>query len=104
MMDYVHYLDSGASFHMTDNKELFSILEGKDLQMHMEIGDDGRYSTTGVGTVIFQRDSSKSVILKDVMYVPRLKKNLVFVAMLEYRGYDVIFSEGKEFLLHKAMG
>jgi len=32
------------------------------------------------------------------MYVPTLKKNLVYVVMLEDRGYDVIFSEGNVFL------
>ena len=36
----VWYLDSGASFHMTRDKELFNSLEKKDLQMHIEIGDD----------------------------------------------------------------
>ena len=36
------------------------------------------------------------------MHVPGLKKNLVSVAMLEDRGYDVFFSEGKAFLRHKA--
>jgi hypothetical protein len=38
------------------------------------------------------------------MHVPGLKKNLVSVAMLEDRGYDVVFSDGKYFLRHKAMG
>jgi hypothetical protein len=38
------------------------------------------------------------------MHVPGLKKNLVSVAMLEDRGYDVVFSDGKSFLRHKAMG
>jgi hypothetical protein len=37
----VWYLDSGASFHMTGDKELFSDLEEKDLKMHIEMGDDG---------------------------------------------------------------
>jgi hypothetical protein len=32
------------------------------------------------------------------MHVPGLKKNLVSVAMLEDRGYDVVFSDGKSFL------
>ena len=36
------------------------------------------------------------------MHVPGLKNNLVLVAMLEDRGYDVVFSEGKSFLRHKA--
>ena len=35
-------------------------------------------------------------------HVPSLKKKLVLVTMLEDRGYDVAFSEGKVFLRHKA--
>jgi hypothetical protein len=35
------YLDSGTSFHMTGDKELFSDLEEKDVKMHIEMGDDG---------------------------------------------------------------
>jgi hypothetical protein len=38
------------------------------------------------------------------MYVPGLKKNLVSVAMLEDKGYDVVFSKGKAFLRHIATG
>ena len=35
------------------------------------------------------------------MHVPRLKKNMIYVAMLEDKGYDVVFSEGKAFLRSK---
>ena len=44
MMGCVWYLDSGASFHMTDDKNLFNALEEKDLKMRVEMGDDERYS------------------------------------------------------------
>jgi hypothetical protein len=97
-------LDSGTSFHMTGDKELFSDLEEKDLKMHIEMGDNGRYSVTDIGTITFQRDSGNPFQLKDVMHVPGLKKNLVSVAMLEDIGYDVIFNDGKDFLQHKTMG
>ena len=43
----------GASFHMTGDKEIFSDLEEKDLQMNIEMGDDGRYNATGIGTITF---------------------------------------------------
>ena len=66
--------------------------------MHIEMGDDRRYSTTGIGTVAFQRQSGKPFLLKYVMHVPGLKNNLVSAAMLEDRGSDVVFSEGKYFL------
>jgi hypothetical protein len=72
--------------------------------MHIEMGDDGRYSLTGIGTITFHRDLGKPFQLKDVMHVPGLKKNLVSVAMLEDRGYDVVFNDGKAFLRHKTMG
>lgn len=42
--------------------------------------------------------------MTDVMYVPGLKKNLVSVAMLEDKGYDVVFNKGKVFLRHIDMG
>ena len=38
------------------------------------------------------------------MYVPGLKKNLVFVVVLEDKGYGVVFSKGKAYLKHVATG
>ena len=99
--DGMWFVDSGASFHMTGDKYLFSDLEEKDLGVHIEMGDDGRYSATGIRTISFEREFSKPFILKDVMHVPGLKKNLISMAMLEDKGYDVVFSEGKDFLQHK---
>ena len=63
-MGSVWYLDSGVSFHMTGDKELFSDLEEKDLQMHIEMGDDGRYSATGIGTITFEREFGNPFLLK----------------------------------------
>jgi len=98
------YLDSGSYFHMTGNKQLFSILEQKDLHMHIDMGDHGRYNATGIGIVNFERDSGKNFILKYVMHVPGLKNNFVSVAMLKFLGYDVVLSEGNVFLRHKCTG
>ena len=72
--------------------------------MHIEMGDDGRYNATGIGTIKFSRHSGKPFQLKDVMHVLGLRKNLVSVTMLEDRGYDFVFSEGKYFLRHKTTG
>ena len=38
---------------MTGNKELVNELAKKDLKMHIEMGDDGKYSVTDVGTFTF---------------------------------------------------
>jgi len=68
------------------------------------VGDDRKYSVIGLGMITFQREHGTLLTLKNVMYVPRLKKNLVSIAMLEDRGYYVIFSKGKAFLQHIATG
>jgi len=97
------YLDSGASFHMTGDKSLFSALEEKDLKMRIEMGDDKRYCVSGVGIVAFQKEHGAPITLTDVKYVHGLKKNLVSIVMLEDKGYDVVFSKGKVFFRHITM-
>ena len=63
--------------------------------MHIEMGDDGRYSATEIGTITFQRQSGKHFQLKYVMHVLGLKENLVSIEMLEDRGYDVVLVKEK---------
>eukprot|EP00253_Pinus_taeda_P014515 PITA_14515 len=104
MMGYGWLLDNGASFHMTGDKILFSTLEEKDLKIRIELGDDERYSVSGVGTVSFQREHGAIITLTEVKYVPGLKKNLVSITMLEEKGYGVVFSKGKVFLRHITTG
>ena len=87
---------------MADDKSLFNALEEKDLKMLIEMGDDGRYSVSRVGMVAFQREHGAHITLRDVKYVLGLKKNLVSIAMLEDKGYDIVFSKGKAFLRHIA--
>eukprot|EP00253_Pinus_taeda_P028937 PITA_28937 len=100
MMGSGWFLDSGASFHMTGDKSLFSTLEEKYLQILIAMGNDEEYSVSGVGTVIFQREHGAHLTLTNVKYVPRLKRNLVLITMLEDISYDVVFSKGKVFLRH----
>ena len=63
--------------------------------MHIEMGDDGWYSATGIGAITSQSQLGKPFQLKCVMHVPCLKKNLVSVTMFEDRGYDVFLLKEK---------
>jgi len=98
----VWYLDFGASFHMIGFKEFYNSLKEKDLHVNIEMGDDREHNATGIGIITFERDKASPLHLKDGMFVPELKKNLIFVAVLEDHGYDVIFSKWKSFLRHIA--
>jgi len=53
MMGSGCFLDSGASFHLTGDKSLFSTLEKKDLQILIVMGNGEKYSVSGVGMIIF---------------------------------------------------
>lgn len=101
-MGSVWYFDSGALFYMTGYKVFFSILEEKDLHMHIEMGDDGRYNAIEIGTINFESEKTSPLHLKDGVFVPGLKKNPIFVEVLEDNGYDVIFSKGKSIMRHIA--
>ena len=59
---------------------------------------------TRLGAVTFQREISSPLRVTNVFFVPGLNKNIIFVAVLEDHGYDVIFRKGKVFLRHIAMG
>ena len=70
VMGSVWFLDSGVYFHVTGDKYLFTDLDEKDIGVHIKMGDDGRKSAIGIGTISFERESGKPFILKEVMHVP----------------------------------
>jgi hypothetical protein len=74
--------------HLTDLVE-------KKTNLHVVLGDNVRYNVKGVGTSTFQLDCDIPLQLSEVLYVPRMKRNLVSISSLEDNGYKVTFSEGK---------
>lgn len=94
-------IHSGASRHITRFSEHPSDLVEKDSSKQVIIGDDASYSMKGVGTSSLHLDSSISLQLNDVLFVPGIKRNLVSISALEDKGYQVAFSEGKVLLWTK---
>lgn len=80
------------------NKKNFSKLSERDMQLNIEMGDDGKYQVEGIGTIRFERESGNPLYLRDVLYVPGLRKNLVSVSTLEDKGYGITFSKGRVFI------
>jgi hypothetical protein len=91
----VWYLDSGASRHMTKARELFNNLTERDSRVHVELDDDAKYAVKGEGTVLVQLEEGGSFDAWDVLYVPRLKKNLLSVSTMEDRGFVITFQRGQ---------
>ena len=68
------------------------------------MGDDSVVSAVGRGTITFQRESMSPMVLQDVLYVPRMKKNLVSVSMIEDHGLGVSFIDGHMHMFPKIAG
>ena len=48
-----------------------------------------------MGEASYKLDFGKSMKMKDVLYVPELKKNLLSISSLDKRGFRVSFKDGK---------
>ncbi|XP_057813391.1 uncharacterized protein LOC131027373 [Cryptomeria japonica] len=83
---------------MTGVKEYFTELEEKKLDFYIELGDNRKYQAIGVGIVRFQRESGKTLLVEDLLYVNFMMNNLIFVSTLEDKGYIMTFEEGKVYI------
>ena len=93
------YIDSGASTHMTGVKEVFFEITERDIDVEVELGDDMVVRAVGRGTVAFQRESRPPLRFQDVYYVSGLKKNLIFVSTIDDRGLEVLFRDGRVYII-----
>jgi hypothetical protein len=73
----------------------------KETHLHVVLGDDAIYNMTGVGTSTFQPYLDMQVKLEEVLYVTRMKRNLVSISSLEDKGYKITFLEGRVLTRHK---
>ena len=78
-------IDSGASKHMMGFKESFVKLSEHESPHKVKLGDDYQYPIKGSGESSYTLDFGKSMKMKDVLFVPGLKKNLLSISALDYR-------------------
>lgn len=84
--DDIWYVDSGASSHMTGKKEFFESLEESTYGSKIYLGDDSIY-----GVIPVKLPNGKISHLKNVLYVPGIKKNLISVSMITNQDMQVEF-------------
>lgn len=78
-------LDSGASFHITPNKEvLFDLKEASGGKVLM--GNNTFSEIEGVGKVRIKTRDGSIVILTDVKFMPTMGRNLISFGCLEKAG------------------
>jgi hypothetical protein len=83
---------------MTSYRDSLKILTENNSSLQVELGDNAKYEIKGVGTTSFQLESGNSLHMKDVLFVPRLRKNLLSISILDDKGYRVSFVD-EQFLV-----
>ena len=67
----------------------------------MQLGDDYQYPIKGMGEASYKLKFGKSMKMKEVLCVPSLKKNLLFISALDKKGFKVAFVDGEVLMWSK---
>ncbi|CDP17738.1 unnamed protein product [Coffea canephora] len=86
-------LDSTCTYHMTPMREWFFEFEELDGGF-VYMGNDNPCKTVGIGSIKLRNHDGSTRILKDVRYVPNLKRSLISLGLLESKGLEVRMRDG----------
>ena len=99
---YVQYLkstwwiDSGATVHVANSLQGFrSTRTMERSERHIKVANEVRAEVEVVGDLSLELADGFKLILRDVLYVPLLQRNLISVSCLDNDGYDCHFGNGK---------
>ena len=91
------YIDSGATYHAAIDKGLF--VEGSLRSVatrRIQVADGSFVEATMVGTVagdFHTKDGVYYITLMNVLYVPKMKVNLISVSCIQEHGYSITFGK-----------
>lgn len=89
------YLDSGATGHMTNNRN--NICNFQELNKMIKLSDYSAHRVLGKGSVEVNakvNDKNREFVLNDVEYVPSFQVNLLSLSKIESLGYKVTLQDG----------
>ena len=88
-------VDSGATQHMTPNRQAFDTYETISSR-NVFLGDNGMVEALGKGSILVEsqvKGKVKKIRVYDVLHVPKLHANLLSVSKLVSRGLKVHFNK-----------
>jgi len=86
-------LETVATYHVCPNRDCFSTFEKLDGCFAI-IGDDHQCKVEGIGTLRIKIFDGMVRELKEVRYVPQIKKNFISVGTLKVLGHGVSVRDG----------
>ncbi|XP_019455195.1 PREDICTED: uncharacterized protein LOC109356326 [Lupinus angustifolius] len=82
------YLDTGCSNHMTGHKEWFTSLDNS-VKTKVKFADDSSINVEGIGEILIRRKDGASSSISNVLYVLRMRNNLISLGQLLEKGYKI---------------
>nr|GEV72242.1 zinc finger, CCHC-type [Tanacetum cinerariifolium] len=89
------WIDFGAITHVCKDRCWFKTYEPVEDRSVLYMGDDHFAPVHGKGSVALEFSSGKTITLFNVLYVPKLRKNLVSGPMLNKCGYKQVYESDK---------
>jgi hypothetical protein len=90
------WLDSGATIHVVNSLQGFtSLRKPSDTEAKVIVGDGARVPVLEIGVVSLLLPYGHNLILKDAVYVPSMRRNLISVSALDKSGNTFNFGNGK---------
>ena len=86
-------LDTGATHHMTGQREHFAELDS-DVRGSVKFGDASAVEIRGVGSVIFVAKTGEHRLLTGVYYIPALRNSIISLGQLDENGSRVLIEGG----------
>jgi len=78
-------LDTDAAYHIFPKRDWFASFEMLDNSL-VQMGDGSTCNMDGVGTVLIKMFDGMVRELKDVRYIPQMKKNIISIGALQAQG------------------
>jgi hypothetical protein len=99
---YIEYLkttwwiDSGATVHVANSLQGFhSTRTTQRSEKQVRVANGAQADVEAVGDVHLELDTGFIIVLRDVLYVPSLHRNLISVSRLDKDGYSCLFGDGR---------
>lgn len=88
----IRFLDLDCSNHMTDRK-VWLVDFDDSKKSKVKRADNSSLQAEGTGNIVIQRSNEAKALIKDVLYVPGIKCNLLSVGELVEKGFSVVIKD-----------